>query len=628
MKLSFNDQSKFKNMGAMKVSPDGKYIAYTLSGIDYEKDVPVSNIWLYDIAADSHRRLTADGAGGIWLDENRYLFAALRDEADKKKAKEGPYTVYYAIDIRGGEAQRMFAVEAKTTEIWQVEGDTFILRGNADYNEKGYGKEKNWETYKEYPYHANDKFYVSGTRRTLYIYKDGELKAITTPNQQSGEILNNPTSIIISDDKKYVFHWGDEYDKHHHPDHKLWRYEIATGENILVADHGGRLYHGGCEYEGRIWIHAMNMRPGHDFFACSVVSVNKDGTDFRLEAEHEYLSGVPKLHNGKLYMTVNWQTRTSIRTFDDQMVFDGGDIRIGDFAFVGDDLWFIGTSPSTLGELYKVVDGKAEKHSDYSAVLRDYEFNLPEELWFRDRDGFMIQGWVIKPYGYEEGKKYPGILNIHGGPQGMYTPCFVPDLQLKAAEGFFVFFCNPRASTSYGRAHMALDGQYGTYDFDNIMDFTDNVLAKYADIDVDRLCVTGGSYGGYMTNWVIGHTDRFKAAVSIISISNWISMYGTTDVSWFVRWGQKGTPWRDVESLWLHSPLKYADRCVTPTLFIQNEKDHRCPVEQAEQMFTALCEFGIDSRMIINYGASHGGLNPAQRRHNFEETIKWFNAHI
>ena len=123
-------------------------------------------------------------------------------------------------------------------------------------------------------------------------------------------------------------------------------------------------------------------------------------------------------------------------------------------------------------------------------------------------------------------------------------------------------------------------GENGTYTV-----FTDEMLKKYPDIDPSRVGETGGSYGGFMTNWIIGHTDRFKAAASMVSISNWLSMYGTTDISYFVRWGQKGSPWRDWQSLWLHSPLKYADRVTTPTLFIQNEKDYRCPIEQAEQMF-------------------------------------------
>jgi len=234
---------------------------------------------------------------------------------------------------------------------------------------------------------------------------------------------------------------------------------------------------------------------------------------------------------------------------------------------------------------------------------------------------------LMDVYTAKKTKNPPGVLNIHGGPQGCYDGCMNMDMRYFTENGFFAFYCNPRGSSSYGRLHMQLEGECGVHDYKNCMEFTDEVLKAWPDIDAGRLAVTGRSYGGYMTNWIIGHTSRFAAAVSVVSISNWISYHGCSDYTWFGFWENDSTPWQDVDKLWWHSPIKYANKCTTPTLFIQNEYDYRCPLEQAEQMFTALCQHRVPAKLLVNYKAAHGGLNPVQNINHLRETVRWMQKY-
>ena len=217
----------------------------------------------------------------------------------------------------------------------------------------------------------------------------------------------------------------------------------------------------------------------------------------------------------------------------------------------------------------------------------------PDPLW----------GWVLEPKDYDSSKKYPAILDIHGGPRASYGPVFYHEMQLWANEGYFVFFCNVHGSDGRGDAFADLRGKFGTIDFDDFMQFTDAVLKAYPQIDAKRIGVTGGSYGGYMTNWIIGHTDRFACAASQRSISNWVSENMVSDIGFsFGNDQMDATPWSDVNKIWDQSPLKAADQCVTPTLFIHSFEDYRCPIQEGMQMYNALVHHGVEARMCLFKG--------------------------
>src|SRR5690554_5386107 len=212
-----------------------------------------------------------------------------------------------------------------------------------------------------------------------------------------------------------------------------------------------------------------------------------------------------------------------------------------------------------LQELYELDDGKESVITDFNHwIQKERKLVKPEPLSFQSAPGVVIDGWVLKPVDYEEGTKYPGILNIHGGPKTVFGTVFFHEMQFWANEGYFVFYCNPRGSDGKGNEFADIRGKYGTIDYDDIKAFTKGVLEKYPQIDQERLGVTGGSYGGFMTNWIIGHTNRFKAAASQRSISNWFSFFGNSDIGYFFTNDQIATnPWDNYEKLWDSSPMKY-----------------------------------------------------------------------
>ena len=172
-----------------------------------------------------------------------------------------------------------------------------------------------------------------------------------------------------------------------------------------------------------------------------------------------------------------------------------------------------------------------------------------ETLYFLNTDGVDIDGFVMKPVGYEPGKRYPGILHIHGGPKMVFGPGFHHKMQLWAASGFFVCYCNPRGNCGKGNAFADLQGKYGEVDFRDLMEFTDEVLRRYPEIDADRMGVAGGSYGGFMTNWVIGHTDRFRCAVSQRSIANYVGDYLLSDIGYYYVLTSSLAPFGSIRSV-------------------------------------------------------------------------------
>ncbi len=267
-----------------------------------------------------------------------------------------------------------------------------------------------------------------------------------------------------------------------------------------------------------------------------------------------------------------------------------------------------------------------------AGLLSPRAISTPEEVWFTGPVENELQGWMLKPPDFDPNVQYPAILEIHGGPQMQYGNLFMHEFQYLAANGYVVFYTNPRGSQGYGNDHVnAIVSDFGSIAYDDLMAWTDYV-ARQPYVDGERLGVTGGSYGGYMTNWIIGQTDRFKAAVTQRSLSNLISMNGTSDFNWiFQFWQGDVAPWENVEQYWRQSPMKYVADVVTPTMIIHSESDLRVEIEQGEQLFVALKRLCVDTEMIRFPDESHG-LSRAgrtdRRVDRLQHILRWFDLYL
>ncbi len=280
------------------------------------------------------------------------------------------------------------------------------------------------------------------------------------------------------------------------------------------------------------------------------------------------------------------------------------------------------------------IDGTSEKRlSDlHGAVTREVTFSQAERLRWPSRDGTSIEGWLLFPHGYDAGKgRYPLIVTSHGGPHAATGYSFDFKKQYFAANGYFVLDTNFRSSTGYGDAFTwATWGEWGRKDGEDVMSGVDYVLGRYP-IDPRRVGHTGHSYGGFMTNWLITqYPDRFAAAITGAGISNWVSDYGTADIYRTKETEFFGPPWDDAARgrMIKQSPLTYAGRVKTPTLFVHGELDQRVPYEEGEQMYFALRRRGVPARMIQYAGQPHGIAGHWNNVHRMINELRWWNTYL
>ena len=266
------------------------------------------------------------------------------------------------------------------------------------------------------------------------------------------------------------------------------------------------------------------------------------------------------------------------------------------------------------------------------ALFDELELATPEYMPYTGVDGWPMDGWILKPRDFDAGKKYPMIVEIHGGPNTQYGYGFMQEMQMLAADGYVVLFTNPRGSLGYGRDFaIAVRGEWAVKDSLDIMAGVDAVIEK-GYIDEQRLGVIGGSYGGFMTSWLIGHTDRFKAAVADRSVIDRLSFFGSSDIGWdFTDDDMEVSPWDDPERYMRMSPITYVKNIYTPVLIIHSESDLRCNIEQSEQLFAALKYLGRETLFVRFEGQSHGlsrGGHPKLRKERLRHIRGWFEKYL
>jgi dipeptidyl aminopeptidase/acylaminoacyl peptidase len=266
--------------------------------------------------------------------------------------------------------------------------------------------------------------------------------------------------------------------------------------------------------------------------------------------------------------------------------------------------------------------------------LTDRTLGEVEDFWSESADGTLVHAWVIKPPDFESGAQYPLILSIHGGPHVMWSrhePTMWHEWQVQAAQGYVVLACNPRGSDGYGQAfRAAARDRWGEADLPDLMAGLEKVLAQ-GTIDPERLAVTGGSYGGFMTSWIIGHSQRFKAAVAQRGVYDLTTFYSTSDIPQLIEWEFSVTPWENPEHLWKTSPLAYVENIRTPLLLIHSENDFRVPIATAEGLFVALRRLKRKVEMVRyprdGHELSRSG-EPKHRVDRLERIMDWFDAHV
>jgi dipeptidyl aminopeptidase/acylaminoacyl peptidase len=286
------------------------------------------------------------------------------------------------------------------------------------------------------------------------------------------------------------------------------------------------------------------------------------------------------------------------------------------------------------GELNRLSpDGRVEAITSFNADWRaQVELAVPEPLSATSQDGEQISGWLLRPTGPVDERGAPVLLEIHGGPFGMYADTMMHEFHMLAARGYAIVFCNPRGSAGYGdRFAGLLTPEMGENDLPDLMAIVDAALALDG-LDETRMGVLGGSYGGFMTNWIVAHSDRFRAAVTMRSICDWYSTWGTDDIFFGecnVTFG--ATPWENPEIYFRLSPIAYVEQMTAPLLIIHSEEDYRCPIGQAEQLFTSLKRLGRTTELVRFPDESHGLSRTGQPRHRverLEHIVRWFESHL
>ena len=313
----------------------------------------------------------------------------------------------------------------------------------------------------------------------------------------------------------------------------------------------------------------------------------------------------------------------------------GGDRWVSGWDAAAGEVVYAASTATSLSELYR---GDQQLTSFGASFAESRDLITPERFTATSPDGTEVEAWIMRPAGFQEGARYPVLLNIHGGPFTQYGNKFFDEFQVYAGAGYVVLYSNPRGSSGYseewGRAIRGpVEGGpgWGSVDYDDIMAVVDEALRSFDFCDPERLGVMGGSYGGYMTSWIVGHTDRFAAACSERAVNSLVSQYGSSDIGHFLRSYMGAYLFDDLDAYVRHSPVTYAKEITTPLLILHSENDLRCNIGQAEQLFTTLRLLRRDVELVRFPAEGHEltrSGSPAHRVQRFEVLLDWFGRKL
>jgi len=640
------DYLAFKFIGDPHFSPDGKMVAYVLTTIDQKKNRRESSIWV--VPADGSaapRRLSAEGFGANsprWSPDGKTL-AFLSARASDFPAGETPKSQIYLLSMAGGgEAIALTKLKNGAQSYqWSPEGSRIVVVSSAGHMDGVATADRKSDVrhYTHIQYKFNDTGWFDDKRRHLWVVNvpNGEAKQIT-----EGQDWNDTDPQWSPDGTRIAFvsdRTGKAYDNGHNTD--VWVIPAAGGTLIKISDHA-------FEDESPRWspdgkqILFTGQTALHQFPKLYVTD-SAGGAASQLAVKE--LDTIPgELHwpaAGSIFFAAGVKGETHVFRADPSAhsfaamtsgprgihAFDVNE-NTGKMAYLANDF-------QHLDDLYvSSLDGSSERQLTRvnDELWAQLDLQPVERLTYKSTDGWPVEGFFVKPIGWQAGKKYPMVLAIHGGPEGMFGVDWYHEFQVYTAKGWAVFFCNPRGSTGYGEKFERGEiNNWGGMDYQDIMAGVDAALKQYPWVDANDLGVTGGSYGGYMTNWIVSHTNRFKAAVTLRSISNFVSDEGTRDGSYGHEEYFKGIVFDDFDQYWEASPLKYARNVRTPTLILHSDNDFRVPIEQGEQWFRALQHYGVPSEIVFFPRENHNLTRTGEPKHLVESLnwqLYWFDRYL
>jgi acylaminoacyl-peptidase len=633
---------------APQLSPDGRSVVYQRHWFDVMKDRKRANLWIVDADGRRNRPLTSGAAndgGAAWSPDGKRL--AWVAESDGKAQ-------IFVRYMDGGETAAITHLTQAPRELaWSPDGKTlaFVARVPAEAEPiaklPAAPKGAEWapppKVIDRVIYRMDGAGYVEPAYAQLFVVASdgGAARQVT-----QGKFNVNGAPAWTADGRALVVSSNRNDDWEYEPlESELYRVDLAGGEPVrlttrkgpdaspVISADGKRVAWLGFDDNGKPYqgshIHVMDLAGGKPRVLTADADIDADGLAwdgnalvFHYDDHGKTKIGRVGADGGKIAVLADDFGGTSMGR-----PYGGGAMSVA-----------AGAIAYTRGNEYRPADvglvargGKPRSLTAFNeTVLGAKTLGKVEEITVKSSaDGRPVQAWIVTPPNFDASKKYPLLLEIHGGPFANYGPRFAPEIQLYAAAGYVVVYANPRGSTSYGTEFANLiDDAYPGQDYDDLISVVDGVIAR-GHIDTKNLFVTGGSGGGVLTAWIIGHTDRFRAAVVAKPVINWYSFVLTSDFyTLFSRYWFSAQPWEAPEAYIKRSPITYVGNVKTPTMLIVGEVDHRTPIGEAEQYYQALKLRRIDTALVRIPTASHNiAERPANMLAQVLYTIGWFERY-